>query len=138
MLIDMFVAGDPMPDQRPRVAKRGGIIPNPRVTEWKSTVQLEGIRYMGVMSPMIDPVDLSLAFHMPIPQSWSSAKKRECAGTAKTSKPDVDNLAKLVMDALNTIMWQDDAQIARLSVSKYYANDNITGVQIYADMDLWS
>ena len=36
-------------------------------------------------------------------------------------KPDCDNIAKIVLDALNKIAYKDDAQVAELSVKKRYA-----------------
>lgn len=38
----------------------------------------------------------------------------------KTSKPDLDNLAKFVKDALNGVAYKDDSQIINLTVSKIY------------------
>lgn len=37
----------------------------------------------------------------------------------KTSKPDLDNLAKAVMDSLNGVCWIDDAQVCRIVLSKW-------------------
>lgn len=37
-----------------------------------------------------------------------------------SSKPDVDNLTKPILDALNGIVWDDDGQVAHLNVGKYY------------------
>lgn len=46
-------------------------------------------------------------------------------------KPDLDNLAKSVLDALNGIVWRDDAQVASLSMSKQIAaGDECPGVLI--------
>ena len=36
-------------------------------------------------------------------------------------KPDCDNIAKIVLDALNGIAYPDDSQIASLVVLKYYS-----------------
>ena len=36
-----------------------------------------------------------------------------------TFKPDADNEAKLVMDALNGLVWADDAQVVDLHVVKH-------------------
>jgi Holliday junction resolvase RusA-like endonuclease len=38
-----------------------------------------------------------------------------------TSKPDTDNLAKAVCDALNGVAWKDDSQVCRLTVTKLVA-----------------
>ncbi len=53
-----------------------------------------------------------------VPQSWSQKRKREAVW--KTSKPDADNLAKLVKDSLNKIVFRDDAQVCELTVQKRY------------------
>ena len=34
-------------------------------------------------------------------------------------KPDVDNIAKLVLDALNEVAYQDDSQVSQLAVLKH-------------------
>lgn len=38
-----------------------------------------------------------------------------------TSKPDADNIAKIVCDALNGVAWHDDAQVVELIVVKRVA-----------------
>lgn len=37
-----------------------------------------------------------------------------------TKKPDCDNIAKIILDGLNTIAYKDDTQITTLVVKKYY------------------
>ena len=49
-------------------------------------------------------------------------------------KPDLDNLVKAVLDALNDLAWHDDAQIIELHVSKKYVESpnihiNITEIE---------
>ncbi len=136
MLIDFYVKGTPAPDQRPRVARNGGIIPNAKTVEWKALVEKEGRRYMSVMAPLTDPLEVNMVFYMPIPESWSKTRKAEAAGTSHYKKPDLDNLAKAVMDGLNGIVWQDDAQIVQMSIRKVYSHGH-NGVQITADLDIW-
>lgn len=38
----------------------------------------------------------------------------------KSSRPDIDNLVKSFLDALNGIAYKDDSQVVKLSVSKIY------------------
>lgn len=40
-----------------------------------------------------------------------------------TSKPDVDNLAKAVLDAMNGVLWKDDSQVFRLVTEKVYTEE---------------
>jgi Holliday junction resolvase RusA-like endonuclease len=39
----------------------------------------------------------------------------------KPSKPDGDNVAKLVLDAMNKLVWRDDSQVVLLEVLKMIA-----------------
>jgi Holliday junction resolvase RusA-like endonuclease len=38
-------------------------------------------------------------------------------------KPDLDNLAKAVLDSLNGLAWVDDSQIYRLLVEKVWVDE---------------
>jgi Holliday junction resolvase RusA-like endonuclease len=65
--------------------------------------------------PAGNPVDLYVTTGAAIPKSWTKAQRKE---VRDTRKPDADNIAKIVMDALNGVAWHDDAQIADLTVTK--------------------
>lgn len=47
-----------------------------------------------------------------------------------TLKPDADNIAKAVCDAINGIAYRDDKQITYLAVDKVWADDGIERVEI--------
>jgi len=47
-----------------------------------------------------------------------------------TSKPDGDNNLKLVQDALNEIVWRDDAQVVDARVIKRYAAEPALRIQV--------
>lgn len=53
----------------------------------------------------------SITFILPMPKSWSRKKKSIMDGQGCTSKPDVDNLLKALLDAL----FLDDAHIWKIS-----------------------
>jgi Holliday junction resolvase RusA-like endonuclease len=58
-----------------------------------------------------------------VPQSWS-AKKRAAAlaGAIRPAKrPDLDNIAKM-LDALNEVVWRDDAQVVSGLIEKLYSD----------------
>lgn len=68
----------------------------------------------------------------PLLKSFSKAK-REAAINQEIlpiGRPDVDNYAKGVKDALNGIMYKDDSQITKLTVRKYYAEQPKVVVKI--------
>ena len=69
-------------------------------------------------APIEGPVDVAMWFQFAIPQSWSKAKKAN--PPACTKRPDLDNLAKLVMDAIQGVVFADDASVTSLQLHKSY------------------
>ena len=76
------------------------------------------------------PVRMTVHAHYTPPASWS-ARKRATA-FHKTSKPDVDNIAKLVKDACNGVAYRDDAQITELVARKTYGPEDRLFISIEA------
>jgi Holliday junction resolvase RusA-like endonuclease len=75
-------------------------------------------------------VTVTVVARMPIPASFS-VRRRSLALQGRilpTGRPDVDNVAKLVLDALNGVFWRDDAQIVDLAATKVYGQ--APGLQI--------
>ena len=73
--------------------------------------------------PLKGPVRLVFTAYMPIPASAS--KKRKAAMQAgkigHIVKPDVDNLAKQLLDAMSRLwFWEDDRQVVELVARKRY------------------
>ncbi len=54
------------------------------------------------------PVSVEVRAYFAMPASWPKWK-RELGEREHTSKPDSDNVSKLVLDALNHVAWRDDA-----------------------------
>lgn len=56
-----------------------------------------------------------------IPESWTKARKAEAKrGAFLPAKPDVDNMIKSVLDALNGAAWKDDKQVVCVTASRFY------------------
>ena len=77
-----------------------------------------GGEYMGEKLMQVD----IRAFY-PIPKTWSKKKKQAAASgeLRPTTKPDCDNVIKVVLDALNGVAYYDDKQVVCVSCSKYYS-----------------
>ena len=54
-----------------------------------------------------------------MPKSTSKKKAAALDGTPHIKRPDADNVAKAILDALNTHAYNDDSAIALLTVRKY-------------------
>ena len=47
-----------------------------------------------------------------------------------TKKPDIDNVVKIVLDAMNKFAFKDDTQITKIEVEKLYAAEEKLYVKI--------
>ena len=58
-----------------------------------------------------------------IPKSSSKVKKTAMLSgeLLPTKKPDIDNIVKAVLDALNEVAYRDDTQVVELQVRKQYS-----------------
>ena len=102
----------PEAKQRPRFGSLGKVY-NPQRKEsmkfkWDAATQM---RIQSPERPLESPVCVNMTFHMPMPKSWSQKRKEEQFGKPMTSKPDVDNLMKWILDVLNGIAYQDDRYV---------------------------
>lgn len=71
------------------------------------------------------PVEITIVASFEPPASASKTKRRKMleGAVTPTKKPDIDNIAKVALDALNGLAFYDDAQITGLIVSKRYAEE---------------
>lgn len=96
--------------------------------DFMALVKLAAHHAMNGQPPLEGAVNLTIRAVYRVPTSWP--KKRAAEAKWRTSKPDADNIAKLVSDACNEIVFGDDAQVADLRVQKVYGP--IAGVMITA------
>ena len=118
------VPGEPVGKGRPRVVRRGGFTQTytpEKTASYENLVKLEFQRQGGHMLKD-GPVYLSIMAWYGIPRSVSKRKREAMIGglIRPTRKPDCDNVAKVIADALNGLAWHDDSQVVSLHVSKQY------------------
>ena len=67
-------------------------------------------------------IDLYVAAYFPIPKSFSKAKRQAIIDVLlfPTTKPDCDNILKVVLDALNGVAYHDDKQVVSVKCDKFY------------------
>ncbi len=132
MEISFRVIGEPKGQPRPRAfafAGRARIYDAGTAEGWKGLVA-EAVRDRLPETPICGPCSMSIVFFMPRPKSHFRTGKN--AGVLKdnapswfTSKPDIDNLQKAVMDALTVVgVFTDDALVVDGKSTKVYASPN--------------
>lgn len=82
---------------------------------------------MAGFSPQEGPMALEVAAFYAPPKSLCKKRTPVRRGTPKGTKPDWDNIGKIVSDALNGVAWIDDSQVARATVTKCYAAQGEAG-----------
>lgn len=118
-----FVQGIPVAQPRPRARNAGkhARVYNPgSADEWKQCVRVTGALYQPD-DPLRGPVSVVIEFVMPRPQRMRRQGSPE--HVPHTSKPDLDNMVKAVLDAMtNSGWWCDDSQVCALSAEKRYTS----------------
>jgi Holliday junction resolvase RusA-like endonuclease len=131
MAITFSVPGDPVPQPRPRVSTAGGFarayVPKDHpIHAYRQAVAVAaraaGVRQAtGPVSVIIDAVFARPKSHL----NKSGVKPTAPA----LPRPDVDNLGKAVLDALQDVMG-DDTNVGRLLVEKTWGTEGRTTVRI--------
>lgn len=123
----MILNIEPVEQARPRAARYGRSIrvyDPPKVSKYKR--QLECLaRSQYKDSPLDGMLEVDITFYRPVQKSLPKIERaRRLSGEHRpTVKPDLDNYIKSTLDALNGIIWTDDARIVDLHAHKYYSDD---------------
>lgn len=112
-LITFTLYGTPVPKARPRFGNGRAYTPK-RTKDYENSLKalIEEQNISGAMEVSINAI-------FPRPQRLM-AKKHEDGLILHTKRPDLDNIVKAVLDALNKTL-QDDAQVCIIHAFKYYA-----------------
>lgn len=123
-VIHIVVNGPPVGKGRPRFVRSTGRAYTPTKTaNYEAILASASMSAMGRRAPLEGPLRVVVTAFMPIPSSWSKKKVAAAIeGIVRPGRPDVDNTLKL-LDAMNGIVWRDDAQIADARVCKLYDTD---------------
>ncbi len=124
-----FVEGIPKAQPRPSVAVRGKFAhvyyKGKEFKIWKETL----IDQLEKMGPFFEgPIGVRLQYLLKRPK----ALKKPTGPIIHVKKPDVDNLDKIILDALTQAsMLDDDSQVSKLDVEKWYTGRGMkTGIFI--------
>ena len=138
-MIQFEIPGPVRGKGRPRFARIGGFV---RTYTDEATASYESLVKLAAAPAVIDMIEgaaaVSITVYKTPPKSMSkAARERALAQLSRpTGKPDLDNIAKLVCDALNGIAWTDDSQVASLCVTKRWAERDYCEVKI-STVEAW-
>ncbi len=140
-MISFSIPGKPMGKGRPRASSRNGkvFMRTPEETaSYENLVKLyfsKEVDRREVDSLIVDNekpfekltgyVSAIIICYYPIPESFNYKKKSQARDgiLRPDKKPDSDNIAKIILDSLNNIAYDDDKQVVDLEVQKWYSDE---------------
>lgn len=126
MTLQFTVPGKPQGKARPRFNTRTHTAYTPEATRRYErligTCAKVAAMPKALAYPTQEPVHMHITAVFKPPKSTTKAQlKRIAQGELLPSGlPDVDNIAKAVLDGCNGVLYNDDRQVAKLTVSKIY------------------
>ena len=123
--VKFTVLGEPKGKGRPRFSTQTGRAFTPKQTvNYEKLVHTEYmVQCKGFRFPDDAMLDMRILAYYSVPKSGSKKEKAQKLANAirPTKKPDMDNVVKMVADALNQVAYKDDTQIVDCQVRKFYS-----------------
>lgn len=126
---------EPVEQQRPRATNRGGhisIYDPPKVKKFKKEVA-EYVQQQPLPKFENVELDVHIRFYRKIQKSLTK-KEWELRMTGvhrPIVKPDLDNYTKSILDALNGLVWDDDAKIVHMELDKFYSEQPRIEIEVH-------
>lgn len=134
-MICFMVNVEPRGKGRPRFTAQGHPYTPKETVTYERTVRNAYLNAVGKCSAFAQgvPIKVKISFRFRPPESWSNKRidKALWGELVPAKKPDIDNLVKAVLDALNHVAYHDDSQIVSLNVNKEYAA--VPGVTVWIE-----
>lgn len=119
------VPGQPRGKGRPRFTRSGHAYTDNETKEYESRIAWCYLEQVGDYTFLDDsPLRVSVTAIMQIPKS--TTKKKQAAmlngEIAPKTKPDVDNILKIVLDGLQGVAFKDDKNVTESQIIKIYGS----------------
>jgi len=123
MKVTFFMKGKPVAKERPRFAA-GRVYTPARTLHFEEDVANEFLDAAKFNNGLYEgPVSVAITVYHKVPASWPKWKRREAlmGKLHVTSRPDLDNVLKSVMDGLSGVAYKSDKQVDYISASREYS-----------------
>ncbi len=129
MIVRFTIPGEPKGKARPRVFKDDRTEKSRAITPG-DTLNYENLviwTYQNATGghKLQGEIEATIIAMYPIAKNMTK-KNRQLIEEGKlhpTKKPDLDNVAKIILDALNSIAYHDDSQVVRMTLEKHYSDN---------------
>ena len=136
--LHFMVEGTPIGKGRPKFARRGNFVSTytpAKTRNYEDIIKAAATEAM-TEPPIETPISVFVYIAVPVPVSYSKKRKASCLlGIEKpVKKPDIDNVAKCFLDAMNGIVYKDDSQVVSLHVTKEYGTVGMVEVLVREEL----
>lgn len=133
MIYEFEVPGKITGKGRPRVNTTTAIAYTPAKTkEYEELVKQYFIIKYRRINPLEGRIKINITAYFSVPKNTSKKQEENMLNNAisPTKKPDIDNIAKIILDALNKLAFKDDNQITKLEIEKKYGTEEKIFVKV--------
>lgn len=123
MVYEFEIPGKIVGKGRPRVNSYTGIVYTPTKTkDYENLVEQYFLLKYPKFQPLEGRIEINITAYFSIPKSVKNADVENMLNNtiSPTKKPDIDNVVKIILDAMNKFAFEDDNQITKLSIEKKY------------------
>lgn len=110
--------------ERPRLNMITGHVYTPNKTkEYETLIQQEFIVKYKKIEQIETRVLIEIIAHIKIPKNAKKGDREKMLldEISPIKKPDIDNIAKVVLDSLNKFIIKDDTQVSKIIIEKKYS-----------------
>lgn len=120
------IPGEPKGKGRPRFTHTGHTYTPTETKEYEEKViRAYKAKYRDRQYAKGIPLKMEIAAYFEPPKRVPKAKRAAMLNheIRPVKKPDSDNIIKIIADALNSVAYYDDAQLAEVKIGKYYSEE---------------
>lgn len=131
-MIKFTIPGTPQGKARVRVTRWGAYTPEKTVLYENLIKLIYQNKYKKIFFKNKEPLKMIIyAYFEPVKSTSKKLRQQMLGGLVyPTKKPDGDNIAKAICDALNNVAYADDTQVVDLRVVKEYSEESRVEVRI--------
>jgi len=132
LFLKIKIPGNPQSQPRHRHTVRGKVV---RTYDPKSNDKKELAKYITEnysFEKTDRPLLVVIQASFKIPSSYSKLQRKLINNKYRPKKPDIDNIAKYYLDAMNNVVYFDDAQIIGLNIVKTYSEKPSVVIRLHS------
>ena len=132
-MYEFEVIGDIVGKQRPRVNMYTGSVYTPNKTkDYEDYIKQSFFIKYPKYEMITNRVIVKIIAYLKIPKNTGKSKIEKMINgeSSPMKKPDIDNIAKIVLDAINNYVIKDDIQVSKIFVEKKYGEEEKLYIKI--------